>query len=92
MPCFSLTVNALRVKVTAHLVSHRDLTSIKVWRNPGMRCPLVGNYNGIWGKAKFPIPADYCVCPVSVPSVTLGAAKYMFTTGVLAENYMPVAP
>ena len=57
-----------------------------------MRCPLVGNSNRIWGKAKFPIPTECCVCPVSVPTVTLGAAQSVLTTGALAANYMSVAP
>ena len=92
MPCFSLKVTALRVKVNAQSASHRGLTPIKVWRKPGMRCPLMGKSNRMCGKAKFPIPADCCVFPVSVPTVTLGAAQSMLTTGSPEENYMSVVP
>ena len=81
VPSFSITVTALRVKVTVQSASHRGLTHIKVWRNPGMRCPLVGNSDRIWGKDKFPIPSDCCFFPVSLPTVTLGAARSMLTTG-----------
>ena len=50
------------------------------------------NSNGRWGKAKFTVPADCCVCPVAVPTVTLGVAWSMLTTGALAAKYMSVAP
>ena len=48
--------------------------------------------DGIWGKANLPVPLYCCVCPVTVPTATLGAARYMMTTGASAANYMSVAP
>ena len=92
VPCLSLTMSALHMKVNAQLVSHRGPTPIKVWRKPGMRCPLVGNSDGIWGKVKLPVPADCCVCPVAVPTVTLGAAWSMLSTRESVAKYMLVAP
>ena len=74
VPCLSLTMTALLVKVTAQSASHSVPTPIKVWRKPGMRFPLVVNSYRIWVHAKFPVPADCCVFPVAVPTVTLGAA------------------
>ena len=92
VPWLSLTMTALHVKVTEQSDSHRGPTHIKVWWKPGMRCTFVENSNGRWGKAKFTVPADCCVCPVAVPTVTLGVAWSMFTTGALAAKYMLVAP
>ena len=37
VPCLSLTMPALRVKVTAQLAPHRGPTPIKVWYKPGIR-------------------------------------------------------
>ena len=81
VPFLWRTMAASRVKVTVQWESHKVPTCIKVWWKPGIRCPLVGNSDGIWGKSKFPIPADFCVFLVAVPTVTLVAAEYMFTTG-----------
>ena len=86
LPCLSITMTALRVKVTAQSVSNRGPNPIMVWRNPGMRCPLLRNSDEILGKDKLPVPADCCVCPVAVPTVTLGAARSMLTTGALAKS------
>ena len=44
-----------------------------------------------WRKAKLPVPAECCVCPVDVTTVTLDAARSMLTTGASAANYMSVA-
>ena len=90
--CLSRTMNASRVKVTAQLSSHRGPTPIEMCQKPDIRCPLVGNSDGRWGKAKLPVPADFFVCPVSVPTVILCAAWSMLTTGVSEANYMLVAP
>ena len=32
------------------------------------------------------VPAELCVCPVSVPTVTLGAERSMLTMGASAEK------
>ena len=79
--CLLPTMTASRVKVTAQLLSHWGPTPIKVWQKPVIRCPLIRNSEGRWSKAKFPVPADCCVCLVAVTTVTLGAARYMLTTG-----------
>ena len=78
--------------MTAYLLSHRGHTPIKVWRKPGMRCPLVINSDRRLGKAKLLVPADCCVYPVDVPTATLGAARSMLNTGASTEKYMSVAP
>ena len=82
----------LRVKVTTQSESHRGTTTIKVWQKPGMRYPFLGKYDGRWCKAKFTVPDDCCVCPVDIPTVTLGAARSMLTKGASAAKYMSVAP
>ena len=92
MTCLLCTMTASHVKVTAQPASYRAPTPIKVWRKPDIRCPLVGNSNGRWGKAKLPVPKNCCVFPVAVPTVTRSAARSMLTTGVLAEKYLSVAP
>ena len=56
LPC---RMTASRVKVTSQSASYRGPTPIKVWWKPGIRCPLIGNSDGIWGKAKSPIPAGF---------------------------------
>ena len=81
VPGLLRTVTSLHVKVAAHSVSHRVPTPIKVWHNPGIRCPLIGNSDGRWGKSKLPVPAYCCVCPVAVPTLTLGAARFMLNIG-----------
>ena len=55
---------ASRVKVTVQLALYIGPTPIKVWRKTGMRCPLIGKLDGIWGKSKPPVPVDCWVCPV----------------------------
>ena len=92
VPCLSLTMTASRVKVTAQSASHRVPTLIKFWRKPGIRCPLIGNSDGRWGKARLPVPAYCCVYPVAVPTVTFGAARSMLNTGASVAKYMLVAP
>ena len=86
VPCFSLTMTASRMKVTVQLASYSGPTPIKVWRKPGMRCPLIGNPDGIWGKSKSPVPVYCWVFPVAVPTLTFGAERSMLTTGVSAEK------
>ena len=88
VPCLTRTMTALRVKVTVQLASHRVPTPIKVWHKPGIRLPLVGNSDVRWGKSKLPVPANCCVYPVFVRTVTLVAARYILTTGILAAKYM----
>ena len=79
--CLSRTMTVSRVKVTAQLASHSGPTPIKVCQKTGIGCPFIGNPNGIGGKARYPAPVDFWVCPVAVPTVTFGAALSMLTTG-----------
>ena len=51
-----------------------------------MRCPLIGNPDGIWGKSKSPVPVNCWIYPDAVPNLTFGAAGYMLTTGVSVEK------
>ena len=59
---------------------------------PGIRCPLIGNSNGIWGKSRLNVSMDCCVCPIAVSTVSFGAAWSMLTTGASVAKYMLVAP
>ena len=86
VPCLSCTTTSSRVKLTVQSASHSGPTPIKVWQKPGMRCPLIGNPDGRWGKSKFPVPVDYWVFPVSVPTLAFGAARYMLNTGASVEK------
>ena len=86
LPCLSRMMTASRVKVTVQLASHSGPTHTKVWRKPGMRFPLIGNPDGRWGNSRSPVPVDYWVCPVAVPTMTFGAARYMLTTGASMEK------
>ena len=92
VPFLLITITASRLKVTTQSASHRGPTPIIVWRKPDISCPLIGKSNGIWGKARLPVPADFGICPVSVPTMTFGAARYILTTGESVAKYMSVAP
>ena len=92
VPCLLRTVTASRVKVTVQSESHSGTTPTKVWRKPGMRCPLIGNPDGRWGKPRSFFPVDCCVCPVAVHTVTFGATQFMLTTGESMEKYISVTP
>ena len=81
-----------RVKVNVQSASHRGPTPIKLWRKPVIRCPLIGNSDGRWGKARLPVPGDCWFCPVVVPTVTFGASWSMLITGASVANYLLVAP
>ena len=86
LPCESLTITAARVNVTVQYTSHSGPTPIKVCLNPGMKCPVTGKSYGSLGRFNSPVPAELCVCPVAVPTVTLGAERYMFTMGASEEK------
>ena len=53
---------------------------------------MIGNPNGSWGKFKSPVPVDFCVCPVAVPTLTVGDKIPMLTMGASAAKLMSVAP
>ena len=74
------------MKVTVQSASQSGPAPIKVWRKPGMRCPLIGNTYGIWDKSKSRVPVNCWVCPVAVPTLTLGAERSMLTIGAYVEK------
>ena len=53
---------------------------------------MIGNPDGRWGKFKSPVPIDCCVCPVAVPTLTVGTERSVLTMGESAAKYMSVAP
>ena len=69
------------MKVTVQSASQIGPTPIKVWKKIGMRCPLIGNPDGRWGKSKSPVTVDCWVCPVAVTTLTFGAGRSMLTIG-----------
>ena len=74
------------MKVTVQLASQSGTTPIKVWQNPDMRCPLIGGTDGRWGNSKSPVPVDFWVCPVAVPTLTFGSESSMLTIGASVEK------
>ena len=84
--CLSRMIMVLRVKVTVQSSSHSGPIPTKVWRKPGMRCPLIGKTDGIWVKFRSPVPVDCRVCPIAVSTVIFGAARSMLTTGASMEK------
>ena len=82
----SLTITPTRVNVTVQSASQIGTTHIKVWRNHGIICPVIGNLDGSWGIFKSPVPV-YCFdWPVAVPTLTFGAERSTLTTGESAEK------
>ena len=92
IPRTSLTIKAARVNVTVQSTSHIRPTSIKVCLNPGMICPVTGKPDGSLGRFNSPVPVEFCVWPVAVPTVTLGAERSILTMGASAEKKISVAP
>ena len=92
VPQVSHTITAERVNVTVQSVSQSVPTPIKMWRKPGIICPIIGNPDGIWGKFKPPLPVDCCDWPVAVPTLNFGAERLTLTMGESAEKQMSVAP
>ena len=79
-------ITAARVNVTEQSASHSGPTPIKVWQNPGIICPVIGNPDGSWVKFKSLVPVDFCDWPVSVPTLTLGADRLTLTMGESAAK------
>ena len=86
VPCLSRTMTASCMKVTVQSASYSGTTPIKVWRKPGIRCPLIGNPNWIWSKSKSPLRVDCWVCPIALPALTFGDSSSMLTTGASVEK------
>ena len=72
MPCWSRTMTASHMMVTVQSASQIGPTPIKVWQKLCMSCPLIVNPDGRWGKSKSPVPVDFWICPVAVPTLTFG--------------------
>ena len=81
MPCWSRTIKASRLKLDVQSASQSGTTPMKVWRKPGMRCPLIGNPDEIWGKFKSHFPVGCWVFPIAVPTLTFGDKRLMLTIG-----------
>ena len=86
MTWISHTNNASHVKVTVQPASQSGPTPIKVLRKTDIICPMIGNPDVRWGKFKFPGPVYYCVWPVVVPTLTVGAERSRLTMGASAEK------
>ena len=59
MPRASLTITAACLNVTLKSASQSGPTPIKVWQNPVIIFPVIGNPDGSWGKFKSPVPVDF---------------------------------
>ena len=92
VPQVSRKITASHVNVTVKYTSQSGPTPIKVWRKPVIICPVIGNPDGRWGKFKAPVPVHCCVCPVGVPTLTVGDKRSMLTMGASAAKYMSLAP
>ena len=86
VPRVSRTITAASVNVTVQSASQSGPTPMKVWRKPGIICPVIGNYDGSWGKFKSLVPVDFCDCPVAVPTLTFGAERLTLTMGASAAK------
>ena len=86
VPRVSRTMTASRVNVTVQSASQSGPTPIKVCRKPGIIFPVFGNPDGIWGKFKSPVPVDFFVWPVAVPTLTVGAERLTLTMGESAAK------
>ena len=89
LPQASLTIRAARVNVPVQSASQSGLTTIKVWQNPGIICPVMGNPDGSWGKFKSPVPVNCCDWPVAVPTLTFWAERSALTMGHLRQSRCP---
>ena len=86
VPRVSFTINASHINVTVQSASQSGPTPIKVWRKPGIICPVIGNPDGSWGKFKSPVPVDFCDWPVAVPTFTFGAERSTLAMGASTEK------
>ena len=58
MPRASLTTTDAHMNVTVQSPSHSGPTPIKVWRDPGIICPVTGSPEGGFGIFNSPVPVD----------------------------------
>ena len=74
------------MKVIIQSASQSGPTHIKVWRKPGIRWPVINNTYWRWSKFKSPVLVDFWVCPVAVPTLTVGAKRLMLNMGKSAAK------
>ena len=86
VPQVSHTITAERVNVTVQSASQSGPTPIKVWRKPGIICPLIRNPDWSWGKFRSLVPVDCCDWPVPVPTLTFGAERLTLNMGSSAAK------
>ena len=86
MPRASLTITAARVNVTVQSASNSRPTHIKVWRDPGMICPVTGNTERSFGRFNSPVHVDCWYWPVAVSTVTFGAEQSTLAMGASTEK------
>ena len=79
-------MTASRVKVDVQSESQSGPIPIKIWRNAGMGRLLIGNPGGRWVKSKSPVPVNFWVFPVDVPTLTIGAERYMLNIRASVEK------
>ena len=82
----SRMITSARVNVTVQSASHSGPTHIKIWRNPGIICPVIANPDGSWSKFKSPVQMDCCDWPVAVPILNFGAERLTLTMGASTEK------
>ena len=82
----SRTITAARVNFNVQSASYIGPAPIKVWQNPGVICPMIGNPYGIWGKFKPPVQVDFCDWPVAVHTLTFWAKRSTLTMEASAEK------
>ena len=80
------TITAAHVNVTVQSASQSGPTHIKLWRYPGMICPVNGNPEGSLGGFNSPVPVDCWDWPVTVPTVTFGAERSTLTMRASSEK------
>ena len=92
MPWEYLTINDAFVNVTVQSASQSGPNPIKVWRNPGMMCPVTGNPEESLGKFNSPVSVDCWDLPVAVPTVTFGSEGVTGSMEASSEKKKSVAP
>ena len=86
IPQASFTITSARLNVTVQSASQSGPTPIKVLRNPGIICPVIGNPDGSWGKFRSPVPVVCCDWPVALTTLTFGSERSTLTIGASAAK------
>ena len=72
--------------VTVQSASKMGAMPTSVCLNPGMIRPWVGDSAGIFGRARWPVSADYWAWPVVVPTLNWDAFLSNLVTGALGAR------